>query len=104
MTWSAALSALDGAAFDTFGEPGTLTPPEGAALSVRAVVDRSTEVLGQMGRFIDPTPSVSLLRSEVGDYPKGTLEVDGETFTLGTPVEGEDDATTVRLWLREGPA
>lgn len=104
MSWADALDAMDGANFDTFGEPGTLTPPEGAAVSVRAIVDRRTEVQGQLGRIIDPTPSVSLLRSEVGEYPKGTLEVDGETFTLGTPVEGEGDATTVRLWLREGPA
>lgn len=104
MSFADHIAALDGACFDTFGEPGTLTPPEGQAQAVRAIVDRRTEVQGQMGRIIDPTPSVALLRNVVGEYPAGTLEVDGETFTLGAPVEGEGDATVVRMWLREASA
>ncbi|MCK5770934.1 hypothetical protein [Algiphilus sp.] len=104
MSWAEALDAMDGATFDSFGEPGTLTPPEGAAVSVRAIVDRRTEVQGQLGRIIDPTPSVSLLRSEVGEYPRGVLVVDAETWTLNGPVEGEDDEHVIRMWLLEGAA
>lgn len=85
----------------TFGEIATLTDNDGDSATVRAVVDAQTRVLGQFGDNLDPRPSALFLRSEVGDRPRGQLEVEDTVYNLGKIADGEDggDAHFVRVWL-----
>lgn len=65
MTWSTALSSLGDAVFGTFGVDGVYASAFGEPYPVRVIVDRNVEIVGDFGQVAEPSPVITLRKSEV---------------------------------------
>jgi hypothetical protein len=83
------------------GDAAVYEPESGPEIQTYAILDRDTDVIGDLGQLLDRRPSVTLDRAVVGDARKGYVRVLGKRFEIGHPVPGGDDGFVVQRYVRE---
>jgi hypothetical protein len=101
MSYDADVASMHVEVFETFGTQGVLTTRDGESIPVVAVLDEVTHNVGDLAGLVDPRPSVQLMRSVAGKTPRGLLVLGERQFELDRPVDGDNDAHVVRVYVRE---
>lgn len=85
--------------FLAFGVATSITQGDSSSIPTRVIVDEKTRVTGDFGVRIDPRPSAVLPLVDVGVKPQGTFSASGKNWKIARPVDGETNATQVRVWI-----
>lgn len=95
---------LTASVFDALGDEAVFTPAGGDPIALRAQLNPATTVVGELGHYADPRPSIALPGHALPrPRPRaGRLVMLGRTWTLDQLTEaGADDEHVVRYYVRE---
>lgn len=96
--------------FRRLGDACVVTPEGGAPIDCYGIVEQRTAVVGDLGQMLDERPSIELLREDVGQPRRATVQAHGKLYDLDQPVplgglrqydQSAGDDIIVRYYLRE---